>query len=791
MLKEFFGTIIVKKSIFLLLLIMGAGLVIRLSGLAEFPHGIWQDEAQNAIEARRILTEPGYRPVFVAGLSQMAALPFYFFAPFLEIFPNGVYGLRVATVLVGVGSIGTTWLLANFLFGAEAALIAAALLAVMRWHITFSQFGMAMIFTSFFIPLISYLFLKSVTENRSKFALYAGAVMGIGLQTYYSMITLPALLVLTWLYLLITRKISIGSLKQVVIFLLIGIVFYSPIIYYASNNWEAFTRRFTAASEASPRILLDAFMHPTPESTQLLNTIGESVMRHLKMFHIQGDANGRHNLPGTPMLDPGTGALFVGGLIILLFALFRWRTVFMFGWICMCLAAGVFSIGFEAPQSARSFGMTPAVAIVSALPFALLLQSTRSKPVLKGLLTIMVALSVVAIGYLNGELFFVKQRYDVGVWSAFAVEATRIGEVVRDESDESNIYVPEPLLVGSTQEFLGGSENTARMRAFNRTEDLPLRYDGKNAVIFFNAVESDTVAKILQYYPHASFEDLAHINREGKREEPIMVIARIPAADIKSLQGWEVSYQHGATMTPGGTTPSLSVDWSSIKDSPAKVYLKGLLQLRKPGTVTFTFPSEIPHRISLFDEDIGGDSILLGQGGYLFTIELSPSKQTKKYVGDITLDGTPIDGSALFLPRAFRGGLVGQYFSNKDAEGTPAFTHLDQQVSFYFHVTPLPSKPYSIQWIGSIDIPEEGQYEFGTKSKDFSSIKIDGREIVNNPESLIYKNAYVELTKGWHPISVTFSATDDYNQIYLYWRPPSAKETVVIPSEYFWPGVKR
>ena len=40
----------------------------------------------------------------------------------------------------------------------------------------------------------------------------------------------------------------------------------------------------------------------------------ESAKRHLLMFHVAGDANGRHNLPGAPMLDPITGAFFLLGV---------------------------------------------------------------------------------------------------------------------------------------------------------------------------------------------------------------------------------------------------------------------------------------------------------------------------------------------------------------------------------------------------------------------------------------------------------------------------------------------
>ena len=55
---------------------------------------------------------------------------------------------------------------------------------------------------------------------------------------------------------------------------------------------------------------------------ELLAVLWENLKRHLLMFHFEGDPNGRHNIPGAPMLDVISGVLMLAGLVI---AAFHWR----------------------------------------------------------------------------------------------------------------------------------------------------------------------------------------------------------------------------------------------------------------------------------------------------------------------------------------------------------------------------------------------------------------------------------------------------------------------------------
>ena len=90
----------------------------------------------------------------------------------------------------------------------------------------------------------------------------------------------------------------------------------------------------------------------------------ESAKRHLLMFHVAGDANARHNLPGAPMLDPITGAFFLLGVG---WAAWKWRDHrrgLALIWLGVTLLGGVFSQLSEAPQAYRTLAAAPAIALL-------------------------------------------------------------------------------------------------------------------------------------------------------------------------------------------------------------------------------------------------------------------------------------------------------------------------------------------------------------------------------------------------------------------------------------------
>ena len=779
---------LIKKSDSLILgLILTLALLLRLWGIASFPTGIWHDEAQNMIESKRIMDEPGHWPAFVADKSQMAAAPFYLFGPFTKIFPSDARGVRVPVAILGTLSIVSVWLLAFYLFNVPTAHVAAFILASMQWHLSFSRFGMAMIFTALFIPLIIYLFLKSIQTSSTKTSVIAGLAMGLGLQTYYAMVSLPILLICVWIYLLLTRNIKIRSIKQVVIFVICTLIAYSPVLYYAYHNWTQFTLRFSTVSSFPILTLIKTYLGLTPDSTNLIANFQESLLRHIKMFHLIGDANGRHNLPPQPMLDPITGGFLIVGLLAIIFKFFNWRSILLILWCLMSLSAGILSVDFEAPQAARTFGITPALAIISALPIAFLFNTGSKKKFLNTFCRSLSLIILLVISAINIHTFFIKQRYDSAVWGAFAPKETRLGEVIRDEGVNSIIYTPAELTGGSTQEFLSSKEAVSQVRKFTRGSHFPFRHENKNIILITDPSELDLISEINRLYPNSQFEQLLPPNINNDQDLSVLTIVRIPASDIKNQCGWQVTYTFF-----DNTTQNYNVNSETIllpkPDKDLKIItITGMILVPKLSQIKFVDESKSKSTVSIFNQNIKSNESSVPEGNNIFEWKIYPANNYSKINLSILLDNEIVYPKNHFKSVAFSGGLKGEYFEGQIPEGTASNIRIDPQVSFYFHERPVSTLPYSIKWSGNIFIPESGEYQFGTSSIDSSEIYINDEKILDNNVSLTYQSSTKHLKSGNYKFEVKFAATGSYNQIYLYWVTPNSDKRALIPSNMFYP----
>ncbi len=75
-------------------------------------------------------------------------------------------------------------------------------------------------------------------------------------------------------------------------------------------------------------------------------------------------------------------------------------------------------------------------------------------------------------------------------------------------------------------------------------------------------------------------------------------------------------------------------------------------------------------------------------------------------------------------------GLAGEYFNNKDWEGQPIFTRIDDNIDFNWDIdTPSPDLKmgnYSIRWTGYIVAPKTGLYDISEWSKPYMTVEIEG-----------------------------------------------------------------
>ncbi|HEX9925181.1 MAG TPA: glycosyltransferase family 39 protein, partial [Anaerolineae bacterium] len=376
-----------------LLTVLGLAVVLRLYQLDQLPFGIWFDEAEAGLEARRMLAEPTYRPVFHMPINITGHL-LAVYAMALAWLGDSIVSMRLVSVLFGLGGVLAAYLFGRELRGPRFGLILAFLVAVARWHLNFSRIAMTGIDTPFFEFLSLFFLIRLLRRGRLRDALWAGLGLGFGLVFYTAFrLFVLALLIFAvlaglvwviqrvrtraawatggkatspdqagvrpssaqppswlerWLIFLPQHGTGWSLLGQVTVLLVSTWLVTMPIAKFALDNPAAFRFRTDQVSILARR-----------DQPDLGRALWSNTAKHLLMFNYKGDGNGRHNLPGTPMLDPAMAILAVLGLGLVLARPHYPGNAFFLLLFVLALMGGIFSVDFEAPQSLRSIAVLP------------------------------------------------------------------------------------------------------------------------------------------------------------------------------------------------------------------------------------------------------------------------------------------------------------------------------------------------------------------------------------------------------------------------------------------------
>ncbi|SIN94248.1 glycoside hydrolase family 3 N-terminal domain-containing protein [Chryseobacterium scophthalmum] len=131
-----------------------------------------------------------------------------------------------------------------------------------------------------------------------------------------------------------------------------------------------------------------------------------------------------------------------------------------------------------------------------------------------------------------------------------------------------------------------------------------------------------------------------------------------------------------------------------------------------------------------------------------------------------------------FLSFENQKGLKGNYFSNSDLKGNPAFEKQDEQLNFKWTLySPNPEKlqpdNYSVRWTGKLEAPSSGKYQLGLRGNDGFRLFLNGKLLIDNWEKLSYstKTVDVDLVKGQKSdIIIEFHENRGEANIELIWN---------------------
>ena len=410
----------IKKivPILLLTLILAFAFAVRIYNIEKAPSGIYPDEAVNGIDALKTFYSGNYK-WFYTDNNGREGLFMNLIALSYHIFGVTILGLKFPSIIFGFLTVLGSYLLSKELFRSRrAGLFTAFFVAFSFWSINFSRIAFRAIMLPTILTFSFYFLFRGIRNNiaskseRLKQYFYfaiAGFVFGIGLHTYIAFRIAPAILLILFIALWITKtKFLRDYWLPALIFIIFSLFSMAPMLSDFYHHPEHLSSRSGEISIFSP-----AMNHG-----HLLKTAGKSLGLSLVQYTFWGDQNWRHNYPPYPILNPILGISFLIGLVYLiskwfhlLFLRFRHNIrdrkfyiySFLLAWFFGMLAPEFLSAE-GLPHALRAIGTLPATYIITTIPFLWILgklDTTKHKPGFKLIIISLITIALIIVSFGN------------------------------------------------------------------------------------------------------------------------------------------------------------------------------------------------------------------------------------------------------------------------------------------------------------------------------------------------------------------------------------------------------
>lgn len=768
-----------------LLALLALGALLRFVWLGTLPFGVWYDEAANGLEALRMVREPAYRPFYTDGVNATGHYLLLLLGA-TRLLGDNVVALRALSALMGVATVGAAYLAGREVHGRRLGLVLAFLVAVARWSLTFSRLGMYNAATPLFEFLALGFLLRGVRRGSVLDYGLAGLSIGLGLCFYSAYQLFLPVLGLGGLLILQREWPRRHNLLWGAAVVLVGaLLVIAPVLQFAIERPDQYFARVEKTS---------LFAGKAPE--ERLPALRANTLKHLGMFHVRGDPNGRHNLPGEPMVDRVTGALIILGVAGCLWRVRHPLAAFLLLWLGFGLLGGILSLDFEAPQSLRAIGAQPAALLAAALPIVALDQRWRDgsgRYLPDAGMAMLALLLLVPIGWANVHTYFVRQANNFASWNAHSTPETLTANLLNNLPPDTEAFVISLFDSHPTLRFLVADRSYRRIET---NASLPLVQPNQgNMLLILDVDRRDLYDEARRLYPNATFNEVT----PPFPGLPSILTVLIPSEQLAALQGLTATYRHGETeLVRQDATVEFVWPQDAPVELPFEVEWEGVLAVNTYGPHSFFVEAPGEAKLLIGEEVIAegeaaegiGGRVMLARGHHNLRLLIEGGE------GAVRLGWQPPDAPAttipawaLYVPPVRSNGLLGEFYANGDWSGDATFAQIDPQLGMYFHV-PILSRPYTAIWHGKIAAPESGRYRFGLESIDESVLVIDGTRVVATLARGQLAQGEIELTAGLHDIEVRYADRTDHSHINLYWQPPSSSGIAtlqLVPTEFLFP----
>jgi hypothetical protein len=589
---------------------------LRLHRIHDLPPGVFVDETNVAMDALEILDGKRVSP-FATGWFQTPRLYTYYVAGLFRLLGVSLLTLKLVSFLPGLLTVAGLYPLARRAFGLLPALVSVSLLATARWHVHMSRWGWNALMPPLFQVLVAYLLIRGLDTRSPRHFALAGLALGLAQYTYMAARLIPLMVLLFLLHQIGTQRRFLRR-HGINLLLLVAVA----VMAFAPLGLTYFRNPFLLTNRARQVSILNDL-----QAAGSLQPMWDNLAKHGLMFNYQGDANPRHNLPRSPMLDPFSGALLLPAVG---YGLYRWRDrryALLLCWIAVTLLGGVLSMAKEAPQAYRTLSALPAVALLIGDLLARLWRRL-AQPGGRLWRDLMVAGGIAFLalsGYHNVHTYFLTYAQDGRTFWGFSPLETGVARTVSAVLGTHDVYVVPKLTHFSSLRFAtyrrpdrgGGGLSQPPYRAFSPMSTLPLpASSGRDALLVLETQYRSLLPFLGHYYPEAK----ARLHR-APDGQPLYVTLEIPGqalADATSTppqgQGLLGSYFRGESWQGEPVTqrvdPLLLFHWygGDPLPEPFSVRWQGEILLPESGAFFLALVGDDGVRLWL-DGELVGESL--------------------------------------------------------------------------------------------------------------------------------------------------------------------------------------
>jgi 4-amino-4-deoxy-L-arabinose transferase-like glycosyltransferase/streptogramin lyase len=734
------------------------GLVIAVIALAaffrfwqflSFPPGLWYDEAVNGTDAYSIM-DGDRLTVWRSSNFGHSTIFFYLLIVSFKLFGYTLFAMRFVPAMAGMAAVVGFYFLARWLLGAVPAIVATALLAVSRWAVTFSRISWEASLQPV-LEIMAVYFLVRGLEKRTNYLYFfmAGGSLAAGIYTYLAFRFVPFVLLFFLLYIAAAQwRLLWSNRAGLVVYAVSFLVVIAPLGQFALRNQDLFlarTRDINVFNEIDDK-----------DSYQPLR---DNIRASIEMMNVKGDLNGRHNLPGAPMVDEVSGALLVLGFAAASWSLLNWRKATVAGWFVLALVPGVFTISIENPSAIRGIGAIPPlyllVGLAVATLYAPLRRSARGRWVF-GATALAIVGGAAAINYYD---LYERQANDRRVYEAFTPEYTQVGQIIADRAGKERVIV--------SRQFSGHQAVTVLTRGkkfdpYVVPQQLVLPATDSDVLLILDAEQFGMLPTLRTLYPNLRQDDYV-----DPYDRVFFTRITIPRSDIAQL--------HQLSMRRNGQaeTGTLDREWTEadVAPGPIEVSWEGYLWSGQPRSGTFRL--QVPGEGATLTLDgapvpldadgrSGPVDLTLGEHRFSVSARITTPGKVKLEFADAGASGPAIADALYNVSTGDRGFLV-LYRSGNDFSNAVT----DQgRVPFPVPV-PVLAQKNAIEYVGVINLSQSGEYGFALTGKSSAQLFIDGELVVDNGggHGRTRVESSASLRAGQHTISIQYTTTEEANWV--------------------------